>query len=177
MLKLGLPRASVIQALERDGRDVTVIDLDPDLPLEEQRNKNPAVPSKTAALETLFSKRAAEIKEKEQSPNKHAALEALFGQRASDAATAQGGVALAPTVDPEYEKHFNMVKMGMPKEMVRQALERDGKDPSIADMDPKQPLVSPEVKKEEDEVKKEEDSNPPIKEEYAKFFKVREGLR
>ena len=106
---------SVIEALEQDGKDVTVIDLDPNLTLEEQRNKRPTAASKT--------------EEKQNPPNKHAALEALFGQRASCAeATAKGGPAL---------------------------------------------VVS---QKKEDEAKKEKDYDPPLKEEYAKFFKVSGNL-
>lgn len=208
MLKLGLPRESVIQALERDGKDVTVIDLDPNLPLAEQKNKKPAEPSKHAALENLLSKRAAEIKEKEEAPNKHQALEALFAKKAAKNKTAAledlfakkakvikekneapdknaalkalfakkagemsggKGEATAPPlmVDPEYQKYFKLLKVGMPKETVRQALERDGKDPSIVDMDPEKSYASQATKEETNE-----DSDPPLKETHAKFFKV-----
>jgi hypothetical protein len=43
------------------------------------------------------------------------------------------------------------------------ALERDGKDPNVVDMDPEKSHAS--------QVKKIE-SDPPLKKEYAKFFKV-----
>ena len=38
--------------------------------------------------------------------------------------------------DPEYTKYFKMEKMGLPRDAVKNALVRDGKDPSIIDLDP-----------------------------------------
>ncbi|KAL9178540.1 LOW QUALITY PROTEIN: hypothetical protein ACHAXT_001878 [Thalassiosira profunda] len=143
MQSLGLPHGSIIQALERDGKDVGILDLDPHSPLEVQRKQldEPVVPDKNAALKALFSKRAAE--EKEEAPDKNAALKALFAKRAADAAPEQGeGAAPALKADPEYQKYTKMLKVGMPVEMVRQALERDGKDTAVADMDPEKSYAS-----------------------------------
>ena len=173
MLKMGLPRAAVIQALERDGKDASIIDLDPNRPLAEQqqeKSEEAAKPNKNAALESLFAKRAASMKENDEteSPNKKtSALEALFEKR-SAAATQQEGTAPPLRTDPEFTKYMKMLKVGMPRETVRQALERDGKDPSVADMDPELSYAS-QIKKEEKEVSS---SEPPLKEEYAKFFKM-----
>ncbi|KAL7550804.1 hypothetical protein ACHAWF_014016 [Thalassiosira exigua] len=182
MQKLGLPHGSVVQAMERDGKDVTVLDLDPNLPLAEQQRKAEAPADKNTALKALFSKRAAEMKQKEEAPDKNAALKALFAKRAAaEAAAEREGSAPPLKDDPEFQKYMRMLKVGMPKETVRQALLRDGKDISIADMYPEQSYAS-QAKKDEDETKKEEDkssqidteedSDPPLKEEYAKFFKM-----
>ena len=43
--------------------------------------------------------------------------------------------------DPEYAKYFKMKKMGLPKDAVRNALARDGKDSSIIDLDPEKSVV------------------------------------
>ena len=176
MLKLGLPRASVIQALERDRKDVTIIDLDPNLPLEEQKKKS-AVPDKNAALKALFSKRATETEEQKSdpTPDKKTALKALFAKRAAEnEPKQQEGSAPALKVDPEYQKYMKMLKVGMPKVTVRTALERDGKDPSVADMDPEQSYASQAKEKQLDD-KKKSGNGPPLQEdpEFKKFFKVR----
>eukprot|EP00957_Ditylum_brightwellii_P148666 11318667-Ditylum_brightwellii.AAC.1 len=71
--------------------------------------------------------------------------------------------------DPEYTKYFKMLKMGLPMGAVQNALQRDGKDPGIMDLDPEKSLKS-QLKKEEEE----EDTGPPLKDdpEYTKYFKM-----
>ncbi len=44
--------------------------------------------------------------------------------------------------DPEFIKYFKMQKMGLPLGAVKNALQRDGKDPSIMDLDPEKSLKS-----------------------------------
>jgi hypothetical protein len=162
MLKLGLPRESVIKAIERDGKDVNVLDLDPHRPLAEQKKnaEKHDVPDKNAALKALFTKRAAAMAQKEENTTS-AALEALFVKNFEP--VQQEGFAPALRVDPEFQKYMKMLKIGMPRETVIKALERDGKDPNVVDMDPEKSHAS--------QVKKIE-SDPPLNEEYAKFFKV-----
>ena len=162
MLKLGLPRESVIKAIERDGKDVKVLDLDPHRPLAEQKKNADKhdVPDKNAALKALFTKRAAAMAQKEENTTS-AALEALFVKNSEP--VQQEGFAPALRVDPEFQKYMKMLKIGMPRETVMKALERDGKDPNVVDMDPEKSHAS--------QVKKIE-SDPPLNEEYAKFFKV-----
>ena len=150
MLKLGLPRPTIEQAMERDGKDISILDLDPDLTLAEQKNKK---------------------------PNKNAALEAFFANRTSALKPKEPDVPLKN--DPEYQKYFKMLKVGMPRDSVAQALERDGKSASVLDLDPEKPYASQMEKKSADEGRNEvEDgtSDPPLKNdpEYAKFFKVRD---
>merc|ERR1712238_599630 len=91
MVKMGLPKGSVKNALVRDGKDPVIIDLDPNKNLKSQ----------------LGGK---EIEEKDT------------------------GIPLKD--DPEYAKYFKMKKMGLPKDAVRNALARDGKDSSVIDLDP-----------------------------------------
>jgi len=168
MLKLGLPRTAVIQALERDGQDVAVLDMDPNRPFTEQKSEavdEQPKAEKNAELKALFAKRVAGLKDS----NKNAALEALFAKRSGTAhqkgSAHQEGTAPILKDDPEFQKYMRMLKVGMPKEKVRQALERDGKDQTVADMDPDKTYAS--------QVRSAV-SEPPLSEdeEYAKFFKV-----
>jgi hypothetical protein len=162
MMKLGMPRATVMQALERDGKDVAILDLDPELPLAKQKReaeevKQSAAASTKSALEAMFAKRAAAL--------------------GTSTATATAGKPLKD--DPQYQKYMKMLKIGMPVETVKQALERDGKDPLIAEMDPDKSYES-QAKKEqseslvEKEQSKEAETDVPVKDmpEYAKFFKM-----
>ncbi|KAL3782204.1 hypothetical protein HJC23_001024 [Cyclotella cryptica] len=148
MQKLGLPRPTIVQALERDGKDASILDLDPEKPLAEQKGKKP---NKNTALEALFASRAAALKPKENDvPLKN---------------------------DPEYQKYFKMLKVGMPRDAVEQALERDGKSASVLDLDPEKSYASQMMKDSLDESRdevEEKNPDPPIKDdpEYAKFFKM-----
>jgi len=67
-------------------------------------------------------------------------------------------------------KYFKMLKMGLPKGAVQNAMTRDGEDPSIMDLDPEKSVASQLDKGEEDEV----DNGPPLKDDpkYAKYFKM-----
>jgi hypothetical protein len=42
--------------------------------------------------------------------------------------------------DPEYEKYFKMLKMGLPLDAVKHSVKRDGKDPAIMDLDPERAI-------------------------------------
>lgn len=74
---------------------------------------------------------------------KNAALEAMFAKRA----LAEDKSPPILRDDPEYQKYFKMLKVGMPRPTVEQALERDGKSILILDLDPERPLA--EQQKEE----------------------------
>lgn len=45
--------------------------------------------------------------------------------------------------DPKYQKYFKMLKMGMPVEVVKHAMVRDGEDPDLMDQDPSKPAGIP----------------------------------
>jgi hypothetical protein len=59
--------------------------------------------------------------------------------------------------DPEYEKYFKMLKMGLPIGAVKNAVQRDGKDPNIMDLDPNKSIKSQIGGGEE------KDNGPPLK--------------
>jgi len=125
MLKMGLPIGAVKNAMTRDDKDPSIIDLDP--------NKT------------------------------------LKSQVQIDSKGGDNGPMLKD--DPEYEKYFKMSKMGLPIGAVKNALTRDGKDPSIMDLDPNQSMKSQKCSNEEAEGK---DTGTPLKDdpEYGKYFKM-----
>lgn len=117
-----MPKGAVQNAIERDGEDPTIMDLDPEKSVASQLNKEEEVDD---------------------------------GPPLKD--------------DPKYSKYFKMLKMGLPKGAVQNAMERDGEDPSIMDLDPEKSVAS-QLNKEEEIV----DTGPPLKEDpkYVKFFKM-----
>merc|ERR1712127_1001181 len=121
MLKMGLPMGAVQHAMTRDGKDPTIMDLDPNKSLKSQ------------------------IKDDDDEDT---------GPLLKD--------------DPEFEKYFKMLKMGLPMGAVQHAMTRDGKDPTIMDLDPNKSLKS------QLNDGKEEDTGPLLKDdpEYVKYFKM-----
>ena len=109
MLKMGLPLDAVKHAMKRDGKDESIMDLDPVKPFSAFKNK-PHHPLRNS------------------------------GPPLKD--------------DPEYTKYFKMLKMGLPIGAVKNALQRDGRDPSIMDLDPNKSLQS-QIKKTLTEERKE----------------------
>jgi hypothetical protein len=71
-------------------------------------------------------------------------------------ASATGGQRPALKDDPKYERYFRMLKVGMPMEVVKHAMLKDGNDPSVMDGDHNKPV------------------GLPLKEDpkYAKYFKM-----
>lgn len=65
----------------------------------------------------------------------------------------------------------SFVTLGIPHGAVRQALQKEGKDPDVVDMDPEKSYASQIKGKESDG---EKDDGTPLKDdpEYTKFFKV-----
>ena len=68
--------------------------------------------------------------------------------------------------DPEYQKYFKMLKMGLPLGSVKNSMQRDGKDSSILDLDHNKPLALQQ--------QQSEDNGVPLKDdpEYQKYFKM-----
>lgn len=129
--------------------------------------------NKNAALEALFAKRASAMEQgvaSKTTNNKNAALEALFAKRARPIDEKE----IPIKDDSEYQKYFKMLKVGLPIGSVKQALMRDGKDPSIADMDPEKSYASQTESSEEVNNSQATKNDVPLKEseEYGKFFKV-----
>ena len=91
MLSMGIPVGAVQQALARDGKDPSIMEMDHDKPYSSK-------PKST---------------ESERPPLRE---------------------------DPKFAKYFKMLKMKLPMGAVKQAMTRDGLDPSIMDMDHDKPL-------------------------------------
>lgn len=58
-------------------------------------------------------------------------------------AAATGGARPALKDDPKYERYFRMLKVGMPMEVVKHAMLKDGNDPSVMDGDHNKPVGLP----------------------------------
>jgi hypothetical protein len=91
-------------------------------------------------------------------------------QSSSDSSSLASGADLTIRNHPNYKKFFQMLKMGLPMEVVKHAMTRDGFDPSIMDLDPDkalstQRLLSKIVKADVDLPLKED-------EKYQKYFKM-----
>ena len=181
MLKMGMPTAQIQHAMTRDEKDPTIIELDPERSLIAQRpppeskggDDGPHLkddPDYTKYFKMLKMGMAKEQvahalqrdgkdpKVLELDPNK-----SLSSQQKSEGSADEG-----PPLkdDEEYKKYFKMLKMGMAKEQVTHAVQRDGKDPAVLDMDPNKSLASQQAKKDDD--------GPPLKDdpEFKKYFKM-----
>ena len=183
MLKLGMPRAQVLHAFQRDGKDPKILDLDPNKSLESQLSstgddEQDEVPLKDdpeymkyfkmlklgmhrEQVLHAFQRDGKDPKILDLDPNK--SLESqLHNANVGD----ENEFPLED--DPEYVKYFKMLKLGMPKEQVLHALNRDNKNPNVLDLDPKKSLKSQEGKT------KENGDGTPLKDdpEYSKYFKM-----
>jgi hypothetical protein len=98
MLKFGLPVGAVKQAMVKEGKDSAILDMNPQEPLNIQKENISLKP-----------------------PNE------------------PGSASSSLRDDPEYQKYFKMLKLGLPLGAVKQAMVKDGKDSSILDLDPDKP--------------------------------------
>jgi heat shock protein HspQ len=180
MLKMGMGKEQVEHALRRDGKDPAVADFDPEKSLASQQKQqlpvddgpplkdDPEYSKYFKMLKMGMGKDQIEhaLKRDGKDPN-IASLDpekSLKSQVGSADAAADDGPALKD--DPEYSKYFKMLKMKMPIQQIEHALQRDGKDPSIASLDPEKSLKS--------QTGEPADKNPPLKDnpEYQKYFKM-----
>jgi len=180
MLKMGLPKGAVQNALEKDGKDPSILDLDLDKSLKSQTSDSAAdngPPLKDdpeyvkyfkmlkmglpkGAVQNALEKDGKDPSIMDLDPDK--SLKSQISDSEAD-----DGPPLKD--DPEYEKYFKMQKMGLPKGAVQNALQKDGKDPSIMDLDPDKSLKSQMGCGES-----KADDGPPLKDdpEYAKYFQM-----
>jgi hypothetical protein len=175
MLKMGLPIDVVKHALKRDGKDPSVMDLDHTKSVKSQRQpkSDGEVPLKQdPEYEKYFKmlkmglpmdavKHAMKRDEKDPTILDLDPEKSLKLQREGDE-----GDGPALKEDPEYEKYFKMLKMGLPLDAVKHSLKRDGKDPVIIDLDPEKSLKS--------QMNSNDDHGPPLKDDpaYEKYFKM-----
>lgn len=178
MLKLGMPREQVLHAFQRDGKDPTILDLDPNKSLESQLSsastgeedempleEDPEYVKYFKMLKLGMPKEQVlhALKRDDKNP-KILDLDPKKSLKSQEEKSKESGDGIPLKDDPEYSKYFKMMKMGMPKEQVLHALKRDGKDPTILDLDPNKSLKSQE----------QNDDGVPLKDDpqYSKYFKM-----
>lgn len=153
MLAMKLPMGAVRNALVRDGKDPTIMDLDPNRSVKSQSGggradvedsgpplkddpeyvkyfKMLAMNLPMGAVKNALARDGKDPAIMDLDPSKSVKSQ-LGGESAEEKDT---GIALKD--DPEYAKYFKMEKMGLPRDAVKNALVRDGKDPGIMDLDP-----------------------------------------
>jgi Subunit CCDC53 of WASH complex len=158
MKKMGLPDGAVRNSMQRDGVDVSILDMDPEKSLKSQR--------KTERLDTESSDNDVPIKE-DPSYKKYFKMKKMcLPDDAIRNAMQRDGVDVSILdMDPEkslksqrhyvsevigtplkedadWSKYFKMLQMGLPLAAVKNAVERDGKDSSVLDLDPSKPLIA-----------------------------------
>ena len=126
MLKAGMPKRVVKHAMVKDGIDTTIIDGDPNLPA---KLRNEIEPDVLVDVTNLPAPRP----------------------KACKAGSSNLGVTTVPNNevalkdDPKFTKFFKMLKVGMPRDIVKHAMKRDGYDSAILDGDPNLPAVIEEI--------------------------------
>ena len=175
MLKMGLPMGAVKNALQRDGKDPSIMDLDPNKSIKSQmkpdgdveEEEDTGTPLKddpeyvkyfkmlkmglpVGAVKNALQRDGKDPSIMDLDPNKSVKFQL---NKKNGGSTIDKGPPLKE--DPEYEKYFKMLKMGLPVGAVKNALQRDGKDPSIMDLDPEKSIASQRKKKGSKAPKKE----------------------
>jgi len=191
MLKMGLPMGAVKNAVQRDGKDPSMMDLDPNKSLKLQTQKGSSggddgpilkedpeyvkyfkmlkMGLPIGAVKNALTRDGKDPSIMDLDPNKSVKSQL---QSSPDGKEEDTGPALKD--DPDYEKFFKMLKMGLPIGAVKNALTRDGKDPSIMDLDPNKSVKSQMKSDDDDDEEEDKDTGTPLKEdpEYGKYFKM-----
>jgi hypothetical protein len=186
MLKMGLPDGAVRHAMQKDGIDPSILDLDPEKSLRSQSKKEEcgdadtkdgAIPLKDdpayqkyfkmlkmglpdGAVRNAMRRDGVDDSVLGLDPEKSLKSQTMGVKEADD------GLPLKD--DPSYQKYFKMRQMGLPDGAVRNAMQRDGVDASVLDLDPERSL------KAQSKGKVKVDDDPPLKEdpEWTKYFKM-----
>ncbi|KAL7489856.1 hypothetical protein ACHAW6_015582 [Cyclotella cf. meneghiniana] len=174
MLKMGLPMGAVQNAMQRDGLDPTIMDLDPNKSVSSQLKKEeddgPPLQDDPkyqkyfkglpmGAVQNAMQRDGLDPTIMNLDPDKSVASQ--LKKQEDD------GPPLKD--DPKYQKYFKMLKMGLPLGAVKNALQRDGLDPTIMDLDHDKSLAS-----QQNEEEKLVDNGPKLKDDpkYQKYFKM-----
>jgi hypothetical protein len=148
MLTMGLPMGAVKNAIGRDGKDAAVMDLDPNKSLKSQMGGTDADDGPPLKEDSEFSKYfkmltmglpMGAVKNAVSRDGKDPAIMDLDPGKSLKSQTGGGGeekdTGIPLKDDPEYSKYFKMMGMGLPMGALKNALERDGKDPGVMDLD------------------------------------------
>jgi hypothetical protein len=156
MKSMGLPEGAIRNAMVRDGVDDSVLSLDWEKNFELQtKGNNTAEENNDPPIkdDERFSKYwkmkcmglpegaicNAMIRDGADETILALDWEKSLSSQRKPASNADTGVPLKD--DEEYAKYFKMLEKGLPVGAVKNALVRDGKDPSIIDLDPNQSLA------------------------------------
>jgi len=172
MIKMGVRLGAVKQAMIKDGKHITILDLDPETSLATQRPKEQSkimdekkiddptssIPLKEDPKYQKYFKmlklgvRLGAVKQAMVKDGKDSTIldldpeKSLASQRPkeqSDKKIEDDPSSLLPLKkDPEYMKYFKMINMGVRLGAVKQSMVKDGKNSSILDLDPEKSLES-----------------------------------
>ena len=186
MLKRGLPKQSVIHAMNRDKIDPSILDKDPneEIEIEEkkeepsqeekgessQEKKEESIPKKVKLCEhPMYSKYFTMLKRglPKQSVihamNRDKIDPSILDKDPNEEIEIEEEKKEEPISKkvklcdhPMYAKYFTMLKRGLPKQSVIHAMNRDKIDPSILDKDPNEEI---EIEEKKDEKKEESPQN------------------
>jgi hypothetical protein len=152
MKKMGLPDGAVRNAMQRDGVDTSVLDLDPEMSVKSQTTKaNTTLEDLPIKDDPTFQKY---FKMKKMGLPDGAVRNAMIKDGLdptildldqsksvlSQRPVSTQSVDVILQDDPEWSMYFKMLKMGLPLGAAKNAAERDGKDPSILDLDPRKSI-------------------------------------
>merc|ERR1712194_259264 len=180
MIAMGLSMGAVKNAIQRDQQDPSIMDLDPGKSLESQQSlkskDSDDIPLKDDPIYSKYFKMSkmglplGAVKNAMQRDGLDPSIMDLDPEKtvASQLGDEEdNGPPLKD--DPLYSKYFKMSKMGLPLGAVQNAMQRDGIDPSIMDLDPEKSVASQLDTKEEPV-----DDGPPLKDDptYVKYFKM-----
>ena len=157
MKSLGLPEGAIKNAMLKDGVDVSSWELDWDKSYEAQTastDETPAADSLPMKYDPKFMKywkmksvglpegaiRNAMTKDGLDPSLFDLDWEKSLASQQFSSKDADGGPPLKD--DPDYQKYFRMLSMGLPPGAVKNAMSRDGKDPGIIELDPNRSLAS-----------------------------------
>jgi Subunit CCDC53 of WASH complex len=191
MLKMGLPRGAVENAMQRDGRsDFNVLDLDPERSWQSQQ-RAPVVASieqhpplrddpeysKYFKMVTMGLPRGAVENAMIRDGKKDFSVleldpaKSLVSQRGGEASNQQ---ELPPLKDHAvYGKYFRMLALGLTKGAAQNAMIRDGKtEVDVLDLDPEKSLEAQRPQQKAPSV--DADDKPPLKDDpaFIKYFRM-----
>jgi len=183
MLKMGLPMGAVKNAMQRDGQNPQIMDLDPNKPVASQlkSDDDDALPLKEDPTFAKYFKMLkmglpmGAVKNAMQRDGQNPDImdldpeKSVASQMKKDDEDEEADTGPPLKDDPAYSKYFKMLKMGLPSGAVKNAMQRDGLNPDIMDLDPEKSVASQLNKNDE-----EEDDGPPLKDDpaYSKYFKM-----
>jgi hypothetical protein len=163
MLAMKLPMGAVKNALVRDGKDPSIMDLDHTKSLKSQITAKESTEEDTlpklkddpeyakyfkmlamklpmGAVKNALVRDGKDPSIMDLDPNRSVASQLGTKQEEIDTGTPLKD-------DAEFSKYFKMEKMGLPRDAIKNALIRDGKDPGIIDLDPNKSVASQMKKK------------------------------